>query len=59
MRIRKGQTIKVYDIGTLGKVVDMSADGKTIVADFDFSDGKIRISVPRGIIDQSVSEEAA
>ena len=59
MRISKGQIIKVYDIGTLGTVVDMSVYGKTVVADFDFPDGKIRISVPRGIIDQSVSEEAA
>ena len=49
MKVKNGQMIKVFDIGTPGKVIETKS-GSAIV-EFNFDDGLCRTEVPFGIID--------
>lgn len=54
MRVKKGDVVKVADIGTLGTVKKAGKNGVAAVVSFEFPEGVVECTIPVSIISSIV-----
>lgn len=57
MKVGRGDTVKVADIGIPGFVIKVGASSRAIVVEFDFPEGKVQSTLPVSIISFVLSRE--
>lgn len=59
MKVKRGYTVKIADIGTPGVILKVGASGRAAVIEFDFPEGKVQSTLPVSIISTVISRGKA